>query len=593
MALSGTVNTDSYQGRYVSLTWEGTQSIANNTTTISWALKGAGEANSSWYYSGPFKLTIDGKVVYESTTRIKLYNGTTIKSGTTTITHGTDGKKSITISVKAAIYASGYNKSGSKDFTLNAIPRKATITSAPNFNDEGNPTINYSNPKGNRATALQACIASSDGNTIYADYRNISKTGTSYTFNLTTAERTALRNACKNANSMSVRFYVRTTISGTNFHHYKTKKLSIINATPTIAPTAIEEQDDNGIKNSAATGSTSRWVKGYSDIAYAFNLTLKKGATVKSYAVSCGTKTGTTASGVLHNIDSKDVKFTLIDSRGNKVQQTISGTLVNYIKPTCSLGVTSTMSGETTAKATLNIKGAFFNGILNATSGVNNAITVQYRYKPDGGSYTAWTAVTATKSGNSYSVNTTLAADFDYRTIYTFQARVQDDFYKEYSNYINSNTVVLKIQPIFDWSDTDFNFNVPVTAPSINGYPVGTNKVLWSGGYYMTAGQIANLNGTVSSQASGIILVFSRYDGAPLNQHWSYHFVPKIMVQLHEGEGSIFDLSTSKDSYRASKYLYINDDKIVGNDNNADTGTGATGVKYTNNAFVLRYVIGV
>lgn len=462
MALSGTVNTDSYQGRYVSLTWTGTQSIANNTTTISWTLKGAGGASSSWYYAGPFKLTIDGTVVYENSTRIKLYNETLIKSGTTTITHNTDGKKSITISVKAAIYAAGYNKSGSKDFTLDAIPRKATITSAPNFNDEGNPTISYSNPKGNGATSLQACIASSDGNTIYAAYRNISKTGTSYTFNLTTAERTALQNACKNANSMSVRFYVRTTISGTNYLHYKTKTLSIVNATPTIAPTATEEQDDNGIKNSAATGSTSRWVKGYSDIAYAFNPTLKKGATVKSYSVSCGTKSSTSATGVLHNIDSKDVKFTLTDSRGNKVEQTVTGTLINYIKPTCSLGVTSTMSGDTTAKATLNIKGAFFNGILNATSGVNNAITVQYRYKPDGGSYTAWTTVIATKSGNSYSVNTTLAEDFDYRTIYTFQARVQDDFYKAHSNYVNSNGVVLKIQPIFDWSNTDFNFNVPV-----------------------------------------------------------------------------------------------------------------------------------
>jgi hypothetical protein len=460
MALSGTVNTGNYQGRYVSLTWTGTQSVANNTTTISWTLKGAGEASSGYYNSGPFKVTIDGTVVYESDTRIKLYNGTTITSGTTTVAHGTDGKKKITISVSAAIWAYDYNKSGSEDFTLNTIPRKATITSAPNFNDEGNPAISYSNPKDNGATSLQACIASSDGKTIYVAYRDISKTGTSYTFSLTTAERTALRNACKNANSMSVRFYVKTVISGNSYYHYKTKTLSIINATPTIAPTAIEEQDDNGIKNSAATGSTSRWVKGYSDIAYAFNATLKKGATVKSYSVSCGTKTGSAASGVLYNIENKDVKFTLIDSRGNKVEQTVSGTLVNYVKPTCSLGVSAAMSGDTTAKATLNIKGTFFNGALAASG--TNALTVQYRYKPEGGSYSAWTAVSATKSGNSYSVNTTISPDFDYQTTYTFQARVQDDMYKAHSQYINSNDYVLKIQPIFDWSDTDFNFNVPV-----------------------------------------------------------------------------------------------------------------------------------
>ena len=46
-------------------------------------------------------------------------------------------------------------------------------------------------------------------------------------------------------------------------------------------------------------------------------------------------------------------------------------------------------------------------------------------------------------------------------------------------------------------------------------------------------------------------------------------------------------------SVMASKYLYINDTSIVGNDNNDKTGTGTSGIVYTNNGFVLRYVIGV
>ena len=46
-------------------------------------------------------------------------------------------------------------------------------------------------------------------------------------------------------------------------------------------------------------------------------------------------------------------------------------------------------------------------------------------------------------------------------------------------------------------------------------------------------------------------------------------------------------------SAMASKYLYINDTSIVGNDNNNKTGTGASGIVYANNGFVLRYVIGV
>lgn len=43
----------------------------------------------------------------------------------------------------------------------------------------------------------------------------------------------------------------------------------------------------------------------------------------------------------------------------------------------------------------------------------------------------------------------------------------------------------------------------------------------------------------------------------------------------------------------ASKYLYIHDDKIGGNDVNGEAGTAASGITYNNAGFVLRYVIGV
>ena len=43
----------------------------------------------------------------------------------------------------------------------------------------------------------------------------------------------------------------------------------------------------------------------------------------------------------------------------------------------------------------------------------------------------------------------------------------------------------------------------------------------------------------------------------------------------------------------ASKYLYIHDDKIGGNDVNNQSGTGTSGITYNNAGFVLRYVIGV
>ena len=598
MALSGTVNTTDYQGRYIQLTWTATQNKTKNQSTITWTVKGAGEATNSYYNAGPFYVNVGG-TVKQSSTRINLYEGTTISAvgGSKTITHNSKGEASFTISVKAAIYQAGYNCTGSKTFTLNTIPRAATISSAKNFNDEGKPKMTFSNPSGSKATISVGVFW--DSTTALIPYETVSSSATSKEWTLTTAQKNAIYNKMRTVKSKTVYYYIKTVVDGETFTNKLAKTLSIINDTPTLDPTAVVDTDPgtdggDGAGNIEATGSNTRWIKGISDIRYAFNATAKKGATIKTYNVVCGSKKGSSASGVLANIDKADVVFTVTDSRGNTNSKKVSGTLINYVKLTCGLSASATLETSTTAKITLNISGNFFNGRLNTS--IDNILVLQYRYKEDNGSYGGWTDVTPTKSNNKYSLTYEVPGTFDYQKTYTFQVRAQDDLQRAYHNYITSAEVSVNALPVFDWSKDDFNFNVPVTAPSINGYPVGTNKVLWSGGYYMTAGQTANLNGTVSSQASGIVLVFSRYDvsaGAPLNQHWSYHFVPKIMVQLHGGEGSIFDLSTSKDSYRASKYLYINDDKIVGNDNNADTGTGATGVKYTNNAFVLRYVIGV
>lgn len=457
MALSGTVNTSSYQGRYVSLTWTATQDISKNQTKISWTLKGAGEASSSWYNSGPFYVNVGG-TEKTSSTRIKLYNGTEVMSGSKTITHDSEGKASVKISVKAAIYAADYNKTGEKTFTLNTIPRKATITAAPNFDDEDNPTITYSNPAGG---SLQIGIYKTDGSTAIVGYRACS--GSSYTFNFTAAERTALQNACTTANSMSVRIYLRTTISGTNYHHYLTKTLSIVNAAPTLAPTAFEEPDDNGIKNIAATGSNMRWVRGYSDVQYAFNPTFKKGATLKSCSVACGSPfRDNSLSGVLYNVNSDQVYFSLTDSRGNTIFQVITGEYVHYFKPTCALEVDVELDTESTAEFTLKVSGSYFEGQVK--KGVNNSLKLQYRYRVNGGSYGSWTDITATvsTSDGKYTVNQPVG-NRPYRDNYEFQARVQDDFFAAHGNYITSGVAAASAMPIFDWSRDDFNFNVPVS----------------------------------------------------------------------------------------------------------------------------------
>lgn len=121
----------------------------------------------------------------------------------------------------------------------------------------------------------------------------------------------------------------------------------------------------------------------------------------------------------------------------------------------------------------------------------------------------------------------------------------------------------------------------------------GGNKILWSGGMYMTGGHVIAFSEPASKQTNGIVLVFSEYyDGEAKDQTFHSFFVHKQAINAHSGSGHNFFMCTSNVAYCATKYLYIRDDGITGHNNNSLELTGS-GLTLKNNRFVLRYVIGV
>lgn len=452
MATSGSLTTSSYEGRYLILSWTATQSIDDNTSTISWTLKGAGTATSSWYYAGNFKVVIAGSTVYSSSDRIQLYNGTTVASGTKTISHNSDGTKSVVMSAQAGIYTVAVNCSGSKTFTLTDIPRKATITSAPNFTSNENPTIKYSNLAGNSVTTLQACI-SLDGTTDDIAYRDISKTGTSYTFNLTDDERAVLNNATT-SNSRTIKFYVKSIIGGKTYYSSSSKTYTIANSSIIFSPSVY----DTNSTTTALTGSNSIIVKYFSTAYARSGAGAQDGATIASQSISCGGKIVNDSYAVFANPETNSFVFTATDSRGNVGSTTIEAPFVDYIRLTCNI---SPQTPTTAGELDLTVKGNYFNSSFGA---VSNTLTVEYRYKEEGGSYSDWVSIASpTASGNTYTATTTLTG-LNYKTQYIFEARVTDKLAIVYSSESQISS-----EPVFDWSNEDFNFNVPV---NMNGKTV-------------------------------------------------------------------------------------------------------------------------
>lgn len=587
MALSGTITGSTNNAQIAArIEWSATQNVANNTSTITAILKYK-RNNTGYITEGGFNgsITINGVKKSLSVSHISITESGWTEAGrhSVVVAHNNDGSKTTTLAATGEVYGTTLDSTYiNGSITLDTIYKKASITAAPNFSDEQNPTITYANPAGTAATDLAACISFTGANPDIA-YRSISKTGTSYTFNLTEAERNVLRNGTATANSRTVYFYIRSTVNGETFYSKVAKTLTIVNANPTLNPTAV----DNGTYSKVLTGAPSTTIiKGYNSMAVNTGAAARKGATLKSFRISCGGKSITTASGTLSNVSSGTFTFVATDSRGNSTTQTLTKTMVNYVELSCNLVVANPTAAGT---MDLTVSGNYFNGSFGA---VANALTVQYRIKENDGSFSAWKTISPTLNGNKYTATLSLTG-LNYQSTYSIQARAADKVYTGTGEAQKATPIkIVKTTPVFDWGANDFKFNVPV---EFKAGAINHNVLLWQGGYYMTAGQTATLASPISSQTSGIVLVFSNYDTANSKANdydWHCYFVPKYLVDIKGGTGHCFNMMSQSFGDVASKYIYINDTSLTGHDNNTKSATN-NGITYNNAKYVLRYVFGV
>lgn len=380
MANSGTVNTNAYDSRYASFTWSvKSQDTANNQTTISWNYKGAGGSTSIFYKAAPFNVVIDGITAYTSTTRIDLYNGTTIASGEFTLKHDAQGNKTFTVSVNAAIYVKTINCTGEGTFTLPQIPRGATMTSAGNFNDEQNPSFTFTNP----ANATLSCWLEPNPNGTHYAERTLSGTSGTFTWDLTDAERDQLRACCTTSNSCPCRIGLYSTIGENTFASYIDVTMSIVNANPLM--NSVEYEDTNA-RTTAITQSPAVIIRNNSQLAITVgNIWAYKQATLVSLTTNINgviqttSLSGNHATNVLVDFGTINVSsdinavLTATDSRGNKYIYNLPITVWDWVLPTAI--ITCQRQNNYYTETDINV-----NADYSSLDG-KNQITIQYQYK--------------------------------------------------------------------------------------------------------------------------------------------------------------------------------------------------------------------
>lgn len=439
MATSGTIKTDVLDKSYFWVQWsQSSQSVENNSTTINWS---CGFNPGRQYYTNAIKMnavTINGVEVYSGGTysNITDYENRTFASGTLKIAHNSDGSKSFTISgFSGWIYDSGTTYASAQSFTLTTIPRASSVScSAADIGS--NATISISRASSSFTHTLTYAFGSLSG-TIATK-----TSSTSISWALPTTFYAQIPNSKNGTGSITCQTYNGSTLIGSKTCSFVATANEAASK-PTLAPTVV----DSNTATTALTGDSSKFIKYYSNASVTTGAAARNSSTLKSQKIVCGAKSLTTASGTISAVESASFTFSATDSRGYTTTQTVNKTLVEYVKLTCSME-----AGAPTTGGVVKIKasGNYWNGNFGK---VANTLTVQYRYKVQGNTYSSWTTATATKSGNTYSANISISG-LNYLNTYVFQVRAIDKLAT-----VNSNEQTRKTTPVFDWGKDDFNIN--------------------------------------------------------------------------------------------------------------------------------------
>jgi hypothetical protein len=378
MASSGSI-TGVYRGYTLRADWSAVQNAAGNYSdvTVKHTLV-IGSAYSLSIASRTNTCSVGG-VSQGYTSGAINQKGGTVLLGTTVhrVAHDSDGTKTAqlidTFNINATIDGKKVGSiTASGSISLDRIARNATIVTANDFTDETDPTLTYNNPS---SFACDVSIEFAGGSITRAGA--ISGAGGSYEMRLTDSERTTLRNASRNSQTLKVAYVLKTTIDGTAYYSRAERKMNVVNAAPELGAVTYEDTNASTV---AVTGDKSRIIQNHSALTVTIPAaTAKKGATIASYAIAFGgvTKTVTAAGAVsLGAVDvsySQALTVTAKDSRGLTASKSVQVTVDDYGAPTAVIDLHRLNNFEPETYITASARYSYLNG--------KNSVTITAKFK--------------------------------------------------------------------------------------------------------------------------------------------------------------------------------------------------------------------
>lgn len=429
------------------------QSTQNNTSVIQTRLRSTINAGGSlrgagYYYSCSYCNTRQGTEIWT------FANEVILSSGDKTITHNTDGSKSISLSATAKNTYWNINKNMSVTVNLPKINRLATINTATDFTDEGNPTITFDNPAG---FTVKPYINFYDNNNtlLYQLYRDVSAT-TPYNWEITNAERTAIRSALVSQSTYRAQMGVDTYSGSTKLgYNSVARTLTFVNANPTQSITVSETNQK--IINLLGGSSANTIVQNASNLTFAVTPTALKSATISKIELTHNgnTVSDTTSPYEFTNIipTTNTFKVKTTDSRTLSTEDTITKTMINY-EPIDIVSVDFKRYAPTSSDVILNAEIKYVQTTFGSTA---NAPTIKWKLGEEGTLHTL--------SSSDYTIDATnnkiTISNLTLSNILAYTSEARAYFYVEdlITTDEDSHDVVIRGVPTFEAGEHDFQVN--------------------------------------------------------------------------------------------------------------------------------------
>ena len=434
---------------------EQSQSNAANSTTLAYSLTlYSGNTRFSGYTIG-YRIKVDGVQIdyHDNTgnqTSIGRNEAKLVTSGTTTVLHNDDGTKTISAEVELWTDSGAYLPvyiSGSGQVKLTQILRESTISATDaNIGAVSMIAVNrksaaYTHSIRYAFGGLSGYITADGG--VSASEVKLSSTYIGWTL---PASFYAQIPAAK---SGKCTLTCKTYSGSTQIGSAKTCTLTCVASESACAPQVTASVTASDELTPTLTGSNTKLIRYCSDALCTISATARNSATLRQKRIAGQVIDGT--SRTISAIEADAVTFDAIDSRGYSTAVTVPVDLVPYVKLTCRVStVRETPTGD---KVMLYISGSWYNGSFGAA---DNTLTLKYKL----GGASAWTAVTPTLTGNTYSAQVELTG-VSYNATHTLSVLAADKL-----STVQVSDTIKRGVPVFDWGEKDFEFHVPVIAPA-------------------------------------------------------------------------------------------------------------------------------